>query len=73
MDRRAGQKSASQHLYPPLDPFDQQRERVLTLHTCGATRKTPTAFSLSCAAARAAAMARPCAIARSGGISDHFV
>lgn len=24
MDRRAGQKSASQHLYPPLDPFDQR-------------------------------------------------
>ena len=24
MDRRAGQKSASQYLYPPIDPFDQR-------------------------------------------------
>ncbi|MCE8468356.1 prolyl aminopeptidase, partial [Rhodovulum sulfidophilum] len=24
MDKSAGQKRASQHLYPPIDPFDQR-------------------------------------------------
>jgi len=39
MDKVVGQKRASHHLYPPIDPFDQRMMETMVAPVAGAARR----------------------------------